>query len=52
MRIYRDDNRSDLFVGHVDTGRPFGDKEFIKKLEKIAGRTLERKRPGPKREKN
>src|SRR4051812_3942005 len=30
------------------TGRPLGDKVFIRKLEKKLGRTLTRRKPGPK----
>lgn len=47
-----DDNKSGLFVGHVDTGRPLGDEGFVKRLEKIVGRTLGRKKPGPKKDGN
>ena len=47
-----DDKKGDLFVGHVDTGRPLGDEGFIKKLEAIVGRTLGRKKPGPKKKDN
>lgn len=31
------------------TGRPAGDHDFIKKIEKITGRTLQRQKPGPKK---
>ena len=47
-----DDKKGDLFVGCVDTGRPLGDNDFIKKLEAVVGRTLRRKKPGPKRRDN
>lgn len=47
-----DDKKSNLFVGHVDTGRPLGDEDFIKKLEGAVGRTLGRKKPGPKKKVN
>ena len=30
------------------TGRPLGDESFIKKLEKMTGRLLRKKKPGPK----
>jgi hypothetical protein len=33
------------------TGRPLGDLKFIEKLEKITGRLLRKKKPGPKRDK-
>lgn len=38
-----------LFAKHADTGRPMGDKSFIDKLEKITGRSLQKRKPGPKR---
>lgn len=44
-----DDKNGKLFIGHVDTGRPLGDKEFIKKLEAFVGKSLRRKKPGPKK---
>jgi len=47
-----DDKKSSLFVGHVDTGRPLGDENFVKKLEGVVGRTLGRKQPGPKKKNN
>jgi len=47
-----DDEKGSLFIGHVDKGRPLGDKEFIKKLEGIVGRALRRKKPGPKKKGN
>jgi len=47
-----DDKKGDLFVGCVDTGRPLGDNDFIKKLEAVVGRTLRRKKPGPIRKGN
>ena len=34
---------------HENTGRPLGDEKFIRKLEKITGRILRRKKPGPKK---
>lgn len=40
-----DDEKGSLFVGHVDNGRPLGEKEFIEKLEGIVGRALRRKKP-------
>ena len=33
---------------HERTGRPLGDETFVKKLEALLGRTLKRKKPGPK----
>ncbi len=37
-----------LLRSHLATGRPQGDEKFIEKLEKISGRVLKKKRPGPK----
>jgi putative transposase len=31
------------------TGRPVGSDDFVKKIEKLTGRLLQRKRPGPKK---
>lgn len=41
-----------LFRKHSRTGRPLGDEKFYTKLEKIAGRILRKKKPGPKKEDN
>jgi putative transposase len=41
----------DVFKKHARIGRPLGDEGFIEKLEKISGRNLRKKRPGPKRDK-
>ena len=46
------DKISSLFIENVDTGRPLGDKAFIEKIEAIVGRTLKRKKPGPRRKGN
>ena len=32
---------------HLSTGRPLGDEEFVKELERQLGRTLRPRRPGP-----
>ncbi|UCB57635.1 MAG: transposase [Candidatus Omnitrophota bacterium] len=37
-----------LFKKHAKIGRPLGDNTFISKLEKITGRFLRKKKPGPK----
>ena len=37
-----------LFRRHGNTGRPFGDRPFISRLEQLTGRILNRKKPGPK----
>jgi putative transposase len=34
---------------HSSTGRPAGSTEFIKRLERLSGRTLRKRRPGPRR---
>jgi putative transposase len=34
---------------HVATGRPLGEDQFIHTLEKLTGRTLKKKKPGPKK---
>ena len=50
---YLDDNNDNinesLFIKHADTGRPLGDNDFIDRLEKITGRLLYKKKPGPKK---
>jgi len=33
---------------HSRTGRPLGDERFVRSLERITGRVLRRRRPGPK----
>ncbi|MFH1867753.1 MAG: transposase [Candidatus Omnitrophota bacterium] len=37
---------------HEGTGRPLGNVAFIEKLEKILGRSLKKKKPGPKNPQN
>jgi putative transposase len=34
---------------HSRTGRPLGDERFVQSLERITGRVLRRRRPGPKK---
>lgn len=34
------------------TGRPAGDQEFLKKIEKLTGRLLQKKKPGPRKKQN
>jgi putative transposase len=36
---------------HENTGRPLGDDKFVRKIEKVVGRVLKKKKPGPKKEK-
>lgn len=52
--IREDDNKNDLvlFRNHSNTGRPLGDKRFIELLEEITERRLQRKKPGPKKDKH
>ena len=33
---------------HEQTGRPFGDAEFLATLEENSGRILKKQKPGPK----
>ena len=37
------------FREHERTGRPLGDEKFQKRLEKMLGRILRRRKPGPKK---
>lgn len=34
---------------HTRTGRPYGSKQFVEELEALTGRSLRKKKPGPKR---
>ncbi len=45
------DNREDidLFTRYTEVGRPLGDGDFIKKIEKVTGRFLRKNKPGPKK---
>lgn len=45
------DNETDkaLLKQHARTGRPLGDNNYIETLEKLTGRELKKKKPGPKR---
>jgi putative transposase len=38
----------EIFKKHLKTGRPLGNKEFIRKIEQLTGRELQKKKPGPK----
>jgi len=38
----------EIFKKHLRTGRPLGDKAFIRKIEQMTGRELQKKKPGPK----
>ncbi len=37
-----------LIDKHTGTGRPLGEASFIEKISKKIGRTLKKKKPGPK----
>ena len=42
------DDEVEAFKGHVKTGRPFGDGNFLSKLEELTGRVLKKAKPGRK----
>ncbi len=48
--LAEDDREIDrnLFNLHARTGRPLGDEKFLTKIEEMTGRSLKRKKPGPK----
>ena len=46
LRIPDEDDFVALMARHENTGRPLGDKRFVRKLEKLLGRTLLPGRPG------
>jgi putative transposase len=48
LRGETDESHKELFRSHARTWRPLGDDEFIDKLEKLTGRSLRKKKPGPK----
>ena len=48
LSAYRAGKAGD-FAAHERTGRPLGDEGFIGKIENALGRSLKKKRPGPKR---
>jgi len=41
-----------LFIKHMNTGRPLGDDRFIEVVGGLIGRDVRRKKPGPKRKSN
>jgi len=41
-----------LFIQHANTGYPLGDKKYLDELEKITGKNLKRRKPGPKKRNN
>jgi putative transposase len=53
-RTYLEEQSEDQHDGHnvrraTRTGRPAGDHSFVKKIEKLTGRLLQREKPGPKK---
>ncbi len=48
LQVAEDDNRLKDLRSHENTGRPLGTNKFISRLESKVGRTLARKKPGPK----
>ena len=47
-----DESDRKLFKSHARTGKPLGNDKFIDRLEKMTGRSIKKKKPGPKRRKN
>ena len=51
-RAFLQDSRDDKLIQslehHASTGRPLGNESFLKRLEILTGRQLQRKRPGPR----
>ncbi len=43
------ENKAEKLRTHERTGRPLGDDSFVLSLEALLGRTLRRKKPGPKK---
>ncbi len=53
-RTYLDEHIEEMDDVHnvrraTKTGRPAGDHDFVKKIEKLTGRLLQREKPGPKK---
>lgn len=48
LAVAEQHQQQDTIRKHTRTGRPAGNKLFLRKLELITGRNLEIKRPGPK----
>lgn len=51
LRDEMDESDMDLLRSHEKTGRPLGDDAFLDELEKTKGRSLRKKKPGPKKRK-
>ena len=43
-----DDAEAAAIEAHIRTGRPRGGEAFVEALERRTGRTLKRRKPGPK----
>lgn len=54
LYLAEEDNASDMniFRQHIRTGRPLGDDNYLEQLERITGKDLKRKKPGPKKKGN
>ena len=44
-----DEGEQEALRLHERTGRPLGDARFLAKLERLAGRVLRPRKPGPKK---
>jgi putative transposase len=44
-----DEKQTKRLIRHSKTGRPMGDDGFLRKLEQLTGRVLQKAKPGPKR---
>lgn len=49
LSVCDDENSIFTIRKHLSTGRPLGNDRFIYKLEKLTGRTLKKKKPGPQK---
>ena len=47
--LRRSEEAWDAIRRHERTGRPLGSSAFVAELEKVMGRVLAKRRPGPKR---
>jgi len=48
LAVVEQQQQQDTIRKHTRTGRPVGNMRFLRKLELITGRNLDKKRPGPK----
>lgn len=49
LSVCDDENSIFTIRKHLSTGRPLGNDRFIYELEKLTGRTLKKKKPGPQK---